>query len=149
MKNPLGRILLPLVFLSLAGLVSGSDSSTREPKAESLPDQEEPSTAEQERKPGRTRTRPGFLEKLEGWAKDHGVTGTEPRRPAEIDNSQVGKEVTGTPYGGGLDGTPSSLVTTGPQAEQLTNSWDVYELLPKDTAGGVDWVRALREKRVI
>jgi len=93
-KLPVGRILLPLVFLLLASLVSGS--SAREPKAESL-------------ESGRSR------------------------------------EVNGTAFGGGLEANPGALATTGPQAEQLTDWADVLELLPKDAAGGVDWVRAVKE----
>ncbi len=94
MKHPVGRILLPLVLLSLAGLVS--DSRAREPQA-------------------------------------------------ETDNPQAGRKPEAAPFGGGMEANPASLTTAGPQAEQLTDWADVLELLPKDAAGGVDWVQAVKQ----
>ncbi|OFW43257.1 MAG: hypothetical protein A3J28_15150 [Acidobacteria bacterium RIFCSPLOWO2_12_FULL_60_22] len=49
-----------------------------------------------------------------------------------------------TEYGGGW-AHPATLATTGPQAEQLTEWQDVRALLPKDAAGGIDWIRAVKE----
>ncbi|NIN67210.1 MAG: hypothetical protein GTO63_21425, partial [Anaerolineae bacterium] len=99
MKHPVGGILLPLVLLSLAGLVS--DSGAREPQTASLPDTK------------------------------------------EADNKQAGRKPEENLFGGGLEANPVTLATAGLQVEQLTDWADVLELLPKDAAGGVDWVRAL------
>jgi cytochrome c oxidase cbb3-type subunit 2 len=65
--------------------------------------------------------------------------------PEESDNTQAGPRLEETQFGGGLEANPGALATTGPQAEQLTDWGDVLELLPKDAAGGVDWVRAVKE----
>ena len=146
------------MFLSLACLVSGSDSdsSAPEPGAETLPDPEELSTAGPERQPSQPTARPGFLERLEEWGQKHGATGTKPERrreekrtpevqPEAIDNAQVGQGLKGNPYGGGLQANPNSLSTTGPQAEQFSDWSDLSELLPKDAAGGIDWVQAVKQ----
>ena len=104
MRHPVGRVLLPLVFFSLAGLGSCSNPGALKPKAESL-------------------SRPPALK----------PSAESPSRRME--------------YGGGW-AHPVTPATTGPRAEQLAAWPEVLPLLPKDAAGGVDWVRALKEGAV-
>ena len=95
MKYPVSRILLLLVFLSLASLVARSDSGAPKPGAERLPQKYS-------------------YEKQKA-------------------------------YGSGLETHPDAIATTGLPAEQLTNWRDFLELMPKDGAGAIDWVRAVKE----
>ncbi len=64
---------------------------------------------------------------------------------AETANTQADRKLQATPFGGGMEVDPVALSSAGPLAEELTDWADVLELLPKDAAGAVDWVRAVKD----